>query len=67
MGRGQPKVLMFVIIRTFHECVISVFLELHFQAVCLSVHVAPQHTQKYQKVFVLFGHHVSVQLLVPQG
>lgn len=58
---------MFVIIRTFHEHVISVFLELYFEADCLRVHVAPQHTQKYQNVFVLFWHPVCVQLLVPQG
>lgn len=58
---------MFVIIGTFRERVISVFLELYFEADCLRVHVAPQHTQKYRKVFVSFWHPVCVQLLVPQG
>lgn len=67
VGRVLPRVLVFAIIRTFHERFISVFLELYFEADCLRMCLAPQHAQKYQKVSVLFWHPVCVQLLVPQG
>lgn len=67
MGRVLPSVLVLVKIRIFNEHVISEFLKVYFKFDCLMVHVALQHTEKYQAFFVLFWHPVCVQLPVPQG